>query len=76
MKLPPFSEIEICKALEKLGYIKVRQRGSHIRLKCSGRKSVTVPNYKEVGRGLLRKNIKRCRDFYRRIFKIVRVIKN
>jgi predicted RNA binding protein YcfA (HicA-like mRNA interferase family) len=41
--------------LEKLGYIKVRQRGSHIRLKCPGRKSVTVPNYKEVSRGLLRK---------------------
>jgi predicted RNA binding protein YcfA (HicA-like mRNA interferase family) len=24
-------------------------------LKCSGRKSVTVPDYKEVSRGLLRK---------------------
>jgi len=41
--------------LEKLRYEKVRQRGSHIRLKCPGRKSVTVPNYKEVSRGLLRK---------------------
>jgi predicted RNA binding protein YcfA (HicA-like mRNA interferase family) len=55
MKLPLLSGREICKALEKLGYVKVRQRGSHIRLKCPGRKSVTVPNYKEVSRGLLRK---------------------
>jgi predicted RNA binding protein YcfA (HicA-like mRNA interferase family) len=55
MKLPLLSGRKICKALEKLGYVKVRQRGSHIRLKCPGRKSVTVPNYKEVGRGLLRK---------------------
>jgi predicted RNA binding protein YcfA (HicA-like mRNA interferase family) len=55
MKLPLLSGREICKALEKLGYVKIRQRGSHIRLKCSGRKSVTVHDYKEVSRGLLRK---------------------
>jgi len=55
MKLPLLSGEEICKALAKIGYIKVRQRGSHIRLKCPGRKSVTVPDYREVSRGLLRK---------------------
>jgi predicted RNA binding protein YcfA (HicA-like mRNA interferase family) len=33
----------------------VRQRGSHIRLACPGRPSITVPDYKVVGRGLLRK---------------------
>jgi predicted RNA binding protein YcfA (HicA-like mRNA interferase family) len=55
MKLPLHSGREIYKALEKLGYVKARQRGSHIRLKCPGRKSVTVPNYKEVSQGLLRK---------------------
>jgi len=55
MKLPILSGKEICKALNKLGYRRVRQRGSHIRLACSGRKSVSVPDYKEVSRGLLRK---------------------
>jgi predicted RNA binding protein YcfA (HicA-like mRNA interferase family) len=55
MKLPLLLGREICKSLEKLGYVKVRQRGSHIRLKCQGRRSVTVPNYKEVSQGLLRK---------------------
>lgn len=42
-------------ALERLGYSPVRQRGSHIRLTCPGRKSVTVPDYKSIDRSLLRK---------------------
>lgn len=46
---------EIINALAKIGYRRVRQRGSHIRLSCLNRKSVTVPDYKVVGRGLLRK---------------------
>jgi predicted RNA binding protein YcfA (HicA-like mRNA interferase family) len=45
----------IVKALAKLGYQQVRQRGSHIRLACPGKISITVPNYAVVGRGLLRK---------------------
>lgn len=43
------------KALSKLGYEEVRQRGSHIRLSCTGRKSLTVPNHEAIGRGLLKK---------------------
>ena len=39
--------------------MEVRQRGSHIRLVCDKRKSVTVPNYKSVDRSLL---IKILRD--------------
>jgi len=53
--LPILSSSKIIKALNKLGYIKVRQRGSHIRLSCNDKKSITVPNYKGVSRGLLRK---------------------
>ena len=45
----------IVKALAKLGYLETRQRGSHIRLVCPGKTSITVPNYKVVGRGLLKK---------------------
>jgi predicted RNA binding protein YcfA (HicA-like mRNA interferase family) len=55
VKLPILSGRSIVKALAKLGYQQVRQRGSHIRLACPGRTSITVPNYKVVGRGLLRK---------------------
>ena len=54
-KLPILSGKEIIKTLEKIGYRQIRQRGSHIRLVCLGKKSVTVPNHKTIGRGLLRK---------------------
>jgi predicted RNA binding protein YcfA (HicA-like mRNA interferase family) len=45
----------IIKALAKVGYVEDRQRGSHIRLVCPGKTSITVPDYKVVGRGLLKK---------------------
>ena len=55
MKLPVLSGREVIRALDKIGYRKVRQRGSHIRLKCPDRTPLTVPDHKEIGRGLLRK---------------------
>jgi predicted RNA binding protein YcfA (HicA-like mRNA interferase family) len=54
-KLPILSGKEIVKILGKIGYRQVRQRGSHIRLACPNRKSVTIPDYKNVSRGLLQK---------------------
>lgn len=54
-RLPLLSGKEIIKALRKIGYREIRQRGSHIRLSCSGKRSITVPDYKLVSRGLLRK---------------------
>ncbi len=54
-KLPVISGRKIISALAKFGYREVRQRGSHIRLSCPGKKSVTVPNYKAVDVSLLRK---------------------
>ena len=53
--LPLLSGKEIIKKLAMLGYTINRQRGSHMRLVCFGKKSVTVPDYRTVGRGLLRK---------------------
>lgn len=43
--------------LQKVGYFVVRQKGSHIRLHNPDRKrkEITVPDYKMIGRGLLRK---------------------
>ncbi len=52
--LPVLHGKEVIKTLSKIGYKLSRQRGSHIRLKCPGKKSITVPNHM-VGRGLLRK---------------------
>jgi len=53
--LPILSGRQIIRALNQIGYREVRQRGSHIRLYCSDRKPITVPDYKTVDRSLLRK---------------------
>ncbi len=54
-RLPILSGRAIIKALAKIGYVEVRQRGSHIRLRCPGKASITVPDHRPVGPGLLRK---------------------
>jgi len=56
-KLPVVSGLECIKALEKIGYKRARQKGSHIRLKdMNGKLSpVTVPDHKELRPGLLKK---------------------
>ena len=54
-QLPILSGKAAIKTLFSLGYREVRQRGSHIRLSCPGRKPVTVPNYTTIDRALLRK---------------------
>ncbi len=54
-RLPILSGQDIVRIFSKLGYVVDRKRGSHMRLECDGRKSITVPDYKTIGRGLLRK---------------------
>lgn len=54
-QLPLLSAKEIIRALERLGYSAVRQRGSHIRLTAPGKNPVTVPNYKLIDRSLLKR---------------------
>jgi predicted RNA binding protein YcfA (HicA-like mRNA interferase family) len=67
-QLPVMSGRELVRALSGLGYMVVRQRGSHIRLACPGRKSITVPDYKTIDRSLIRKILRDARimveDFY------------
>ncbi len=59
-KLPVVSGSECIRALEKVGYVVVRQKGSHVRLKEKNNKrpSVTVPDHKELRPGLLKKILK------------------
>lgn len=54
------SGLDCIKALEKVGYMVVRQKGSHIRLKdINGQRfPVTVPDHKELRPGLLKKILK------------------
>ena len=56
-KLPQISGRKLVKALEKIGYEAVRQRGSHIRLYPSdkAKKRITIPDHRNISRGLLRR---------------------
>ena len=60
MRLTPLSANKIIKILEKIGFQKVRQKGSHVFLKHPDGRTTVVPIHKgeEIGRGLLRKIIK------------------
>ena len=51
---PVVSGKRLIKALEKEGWKSIRQRGSHVRLKKSGRRhALVVPLHKEIKRGTL-----------------------
>ena len=58
MKLPVISGKDAVKTFEKLGYVQIRQTGSHIRMKHisdNSKKPITIPNHGVLGKGLLRK---------------------
>jgi predicted RNA binding protein YcfA (HicA-like mRNA interferase family) len=57
-KLPVLSGDELIRALGKFGYVAVRQKGSHVRLRHPAdpqRLPVTVPLHSEVAFGTLRR---------------------
>ncbi len=54
-RLPRLSGKKLIRVLSGLGYRAVRQRGSHIRLACPKKKSITVPGHPIIGSGLLQK---------------------
>ncbi len=60
-KLAGFSGKNIVKKLQKIGFVQLRQHGSHARLFCEGRGFVTVPMHRELDAGFLRKIIKDAR---------------
>lgn len=53
--LPVVSGAQLIRALERLGWEAVRQRGSHVRLRHPDRRTfLVVPLHKELKRGTLR----------------------
>ena len=60
MKLKPLPPDKVIKTLEKMGFKKVRQKGSHIFMRHPDGRTTLVPVHKgeEIGRGLLRKIIR------------------
>lgn len=61
-KLPIISGRHLCKALEKIGYLKDHQTGSHIILRNenSPYRRLTVPDHKEIAKGTLRAILKQA----------------
>jgi len=51
-KLPRIGSRECLAALQELGFVIVRQKGSHIVLRC-GNRGCVVPNHKEIRIGTL-----------------------
>jgi predicted RNA binding protein YcfA (HicA-like mRNA interferase family) len=56
-KLPVLTAHRLISALQRAGFEKTRQKGSHLRLKHPDGRIVTVPVHsgRDIGRGLLRK---------------------
>lgn len=54
-KLPAWPFGKVIRALEKLGYKIVRQKGSHIRMHHPYKTAVTIPTHDIVAKGTLRK---------------------
>ena len=61
-KLPVLSAREVIKALSKLGFVAIRQSGSHVHLWHEAKRVlVTVPNHPELARGTLLSILKQAR---------------
>jgi predicted RNA binding protein YcfA (HicA-like mRNA interferase family) len=58
-KLPRISGRECVKALEKLSFVQVRQRGSHVVMR-SGERGCSVPLHKQLKVGTLRGILKQA----------------
>ena len=60
--LPVVSGREVVKALEKIGYVFDRQRGSHmiLRQQNAPHRRLTVPDHEEVAKGTLRAIIRQA----------------
>ena len=56
-KLPVISGNNLIKALKKIGFIIVSQKGSHIKMRHQDGRVVTIPNHKVIKRGTLKKGI-------------------
>ena len=60
-KLPLLTGVELIKILQKIGFSKIRQEGSHVFLRHSDGRTTVVPKHpgEKLDRGLLNKIIKK-----------------
>lgn len=56
-KQPKVSASQLIKAFENMGFSKVSQKGSHIKMKHSDGRTAIIPNHKLIKPGTLKKGI-------------------
>ncbi len=56
-KLPQVSATELAKAFQRMGFVTVTQKGSHIKMKDSQGRTAIIPNHKLIKPGTLKKGI-------------------
>ncbi len=63
MKLAPISGKELCKLVEKLGFQRVHQVGSHVRYVHDDGRKTTIPVHsnEELGKGLILEILKQIK---------------
>jgi predicted RNA binding protein YcfA (HicA-like mRNA interferase family) len=74
-KLPVISGKEAIKVFQGIGYVIVRQRGSHLRLRDKKNplhRPLSVPNHKEIKPGLLRKVLRDANLTVERFLELMR----
>lgn len=54
MKLPLLSGREVLKALERLGFVEVHRKGSHVKMKHADGRTIVFPFHEEVDRYTLK----------------------
>lgn len=61
-QLPVVSGRDVVRVLEKIGYVRDRQKGSHIILRQSASpyRRITVPDHREIAKGTLRAVIRQA----------------
>ena len=63
-KLPVVSDRQLIRTPQKFGYVSVRQKGSHVRMRNAAdpqRQSVTIPLHDEIASGTLRRVLRDAR---------------
>ena len=56
-KPPQVSATELVSAFQKMGFVKISQKGSHIKMQDNRGRTVIIPNHKNVKPGTLKKGI-------------------
>jgi predicted RNA binding protein YcfA (HicA-like mRNA interferase family) len=60
-KLPRISGEQVKKALERAGFVKVSQKGSHVKLKHADGRIVIVPMHHELKKGTLKSVLRQAK---------------